>query len=147
LSGTFVQNLIHVVFSTRERQPMIPKEFQPRMWSYVAGICKNEKVFVHAIGGMDDHLHGLIQVPSSRALADVIMKIKCNSSRWASEQGRKFAWQKGYGAFSVSASNLPAVIRYIQNQGSYHKKMNFQREFIAMLKKHGVEYDPRYVFD
>ena len=147
MSHTYVQNVVHVVFSTRERQRMIPKEFQPRMWSYIAGICKHQKFFVHAIGGMEDHLHGLIQIPAAVSLADVVLAIKSNSSRWAHEQGHKFAWQKGYGAFSVSASNVPAVVRYIQNQGSYHKKMNFQQEFIAMLEKHGVEYDPRYVFD
>lgn len=144
---TYVQNLVHIVFSTHERERMIPKEFQPRMWSYVAGICKNQKIFVHAIGGMDDHLHGLVQVPSSWSVADMVLTIKSNSSKWANEQGHKFAWQKGYGGFSVSASQVPAVVKYIENQGSYHKKMDFQREFVSMLEKHGVEYDPRYVFD
>ena len=82
MSHTYVQNVVHVVFSTRERQRMIPREFQPRMWSYIAGICKHQKFFVHAIGGMEDHVHGLIQVPAAVSLADVVLAIKSNS-RWA----------------------------------------------------------------
>lgn len=117
------------------------------MWSYVGGICKAENIFVHAIGGMEDHIHLLMQLPPVLALAKAVATIKANSSRWASEQGKDFAWQQGYGAFSVSASNIPAVVRYIRNQGSYHKRVNFQQEFIAMLKKAGVPFDPRYVFD
>ena len=78
MSHTYVQNVVHVVFSTRERQRMIPKEFQPRMWSYIAGICKHQKFFVHAIGGMEDHVHGLIQVPAALSLADVVLAIKSN---------------------------------------------------------------------
>ena len=84
------------------------------------------------------------------SFAKAVQLLKGGSSKWVHDtfaSHRKFAWQEGYGAFSVSASNVPAVVRHIQNQGSYHKKMNFQQEFIAMLEKHGVEYDPRYVFD
>lgn len=143
---TYVQNLVHFVFSTHNRQTMIPKQLQPHMWSYVAGICKGQKIFVHSIGGMEDHIHGLVQIPSSWSAADVVLTIKSNSSKWANEQGRKFAWQKGYGAFSVSSSQVPAVVKYIENQGSYHKKMDFQREFIAMLEKHRID-DPKFVFD
>ena len=146
MSHTYAQNVIHVVFSTKERRRLIEKEFQSRMWSYVAGICKKEHIFVHAIGGMDDHIHLLIQVPPVLALAKAVLTIKSNSSKWANEQGKKFAWQKGYGAFSVSASNIPKVVRYIQNQGSYHKKMKFEQEFLAFLRKHGVEFDPKCLF-
>jgi putative transposase len=146
LSHTYAQNVLHIVFSTKERRPLMAKEFQPRMWSYVGGICKAERIFIHAIGGMEDHIHLLIQIPPVLCLADAVMTIKSNSSKWASELGKEFAWQQGYGAFGVSASNIPAVVRYIQKQGSYHKKVSFQQEFIAMLKKHGIPYDPRYVF-
>ena len=143
---TYAQNAIHAVFSTKDRAKLIPQDFQPRLWSYAAGICKKEGIFVHAIGGTDDHIHLLIQIPPSLALAKAVNAVKSNSSRWASEEGFPFAWQQGYAAFSVSASNLPAVTRYIQNQEAHHKKMSFETEFIALLKKHGVDYDPKFVF-
>jgi putative transposase len=146
MSHTYVQNVIHVVFSTKHRSKSISKEFQPRMWAYVAGICKNHGIFVHAVGGMDDHIHLLVQIPPPLSLAKAVLAIKSNSSRWANEQGNKFAWQEGYAAFSVSSSRVPAVVRYIQTQESHHKKMTFDAELLALLKKHGVEFDPNFVF-
>ena len=146
MSHTYVQNAIHVVFSTKERRKLIPSAMKERLWAYSAGICQGAKIFVHAIGGMEDHIHLLLQVPPTLALAKAVLTIKTNSSKWMSEQGQKFAWQKGYSGFSVSASNVAAVIKYIQNQESHHKKMTFAEEFIALLKKHGVEFDPKYVF-
>jgi REP element-mobilizing transposase RayT len=134
------------VFSTKDRRKAISKEFQPRMWAYAAGICRKLGILVHAVGGMDDHIHLLIQVPPSLSLAKAILAIKSNSSRWASEQGHKFAWQQGYAAFSVSASLIPTVVRYILNQEAHHKKMSFDEELLALLKKHGVEFDPKFVF-
>lgn len=111
MSHTYVQNVVHIVFSTKYRSKSISKEFQPRMWAYVAGICKNHEIFVHAIGGMDDHIHLLIQIPASLSVAKAVLTIKWNSSRWANEQGNKFAWQEGYAAFSVSSSRVPGVVR------------------------------------
>src|SRR5579863_628087 len=122
---TYAQNAIHIVFSTKARAKLIPKDFQPRLWSYAAGICKQEKIFVHAIGGIDDHIHLLIEIPPASALAKAVNALKSNSSRWANEEGFPFAWQQGYAAFSVSASNILAVVRYIQNQEFHHKKMSF----------------------
>jgi REP element-mobilizing transposase RayT len=91
---------------------------------------------------MEDHLHLLIQIPPVLTLSKTVATLKANSSRWASEEGHKFAWQQGYAAFSVSASVIPVVIRYIRNQ----EKMDFDAEFVALLKKHGIEFDPKYVF-
>jgi putative transposase len=125
---TYAQNAIHIVFSTKARAKLIPKDSQPRLWSYAAGICQNEKIFVHAIGGLDDHIHLLIEIPPILALAKALNALKSNSSRWANEEGFPFAWQQGYAAFSVSASNVPAVVRYIQNQESHHKKMSISVE-------------------
>jgi putative transposase len=146
VSHSYVQNIVHLVFSTKERRKLIPAEFQPDLWAYVAGICKKNEIFVHAVGGMDDHIHSLIQIPSTLALARAVLTIKSNSSRWARERGQRVEWQEGYGAFSVSASNLPVVERYVQNQAAHHRKMSFEEEFAALLKKHGVEFDARYVF-
>ena len=146
MSHTYAQNVIHVVFSTKDRRKLMSGEIRPQMWAYAAGICKKLDILVLAVGGIEDHIHFLIQVPPSLALAKAVLAIKSNSSRWASEEGRKFAWQQGYGAFSVSRSNVPAVVRYIQNQEAHHKKMNFDTEFLALLKKHGMEFDPKYAF-
>src|SRR5262249_22978883 len=143
VSHTYVQNLVHVVFSTKERQKVIPKKSQSRLWAYLAGICKRERIFVHEIGGMDDPAHMLLQLPPTLSLSDAVLEIKTSSSRW---MGRSFAWQRGFGAFSVSASNLETVVRYIRTQESHHRKMTFEEEFIALLKKHGVAFDPKYLF-
>jgi REP-associated tyrosine transposase len=146
LSHTFAQNMVHVVFSTKERRKMIAGEVQPRLWAYIAGICRKEGIFVQAIGGMEDHIHCLIQLPPPLPLAKAVLLIKANSSRWMSGMEREFEWQKGYGAFSVSASNLSAVAKYIRNQESHHRKMSFDDEFLALLKKHGMKFDPEYVY-
>ena len=146
MSHTYFQNVMHVVFSTKERRKIIPTEMKERLWSYTAGICKRQKVFVHAVGGMEDHIHLLLQFPATIAIAEAVKKIKANSSGWMSDEIGKFAWQVGYGAFSVSKSNFATVVRYIQNQERHHRKMSFEDEFIALLEKHGIEYDPRYVF-
>jgi putative transposase len=146
VSHTYAQNVIHVVFSTKDRRKLMPEEFRPRMWAYATGVCKKFDILVLAVGGMEDHIHFLIQIPPTLALAKAVLAIKSNSSRWANEEGVKFAWQQGYGAFSVSSSNVPIVVRYIQNQAAHHKKMNFDAEFLALLKKHGIEFDPKFVF-
>ena len=104
-------------------------------------------MFVRAIGGIEDHIHMLIELPPTIAVAEAVRTIKSNSSKWVNELGRSFAWQKGYGAFSVSASNIAAVERYIRNQEQHHRKMTFEDEFIGFLKKHGIEFDLKYVFD
>jgi REP-associated tyrosine transposase len=143
LAHALVQNFIHIVFSTKDRLKLIPKEKQPRTWAYLAGICHKEKIFVHEIGGMEDHVHMLIQLPPTITLADAVLKIKASSSKWV---GRRFAWQRGYGGFSVSKSTLNAVVRYIRNQEAHHRKMNYEQEFIALLEKHGVSYDPADIF-
>ncbi len=142
---TYAQNVVHVVFSTKDRYKAINGEFQPKLWAFVTGICRKLDIYVHSLGGMEDHIHLLIQVPPVLPLSKAVATIKANSSRWASEQGHKFAWQQGYGAFSVSASIIPVVARYIQNQEEHHKKMDFEAEFVALLRKHGVEFDPKYV--
>jgi len=126
---------MHIVFSTKERRKIIPTQMKERLWAYTAGICQHQNIFVHAIGGMEDHIHLLLQFPATLMVADAINKIKTNSSGWMSRETGKFAWQQGYGGFGVSKSNIAAVVRYIQNQEQHHKKMTFEEEFIALLKK------------
>ena len=95
---TYAQNTLHIIFSTKDRRNSIPKEFQPNLWSYVAGICKSHGILAHSIGGAADHIHLLIQLPQSLPPAKAVLTIKSNSSRWAHTQGHKFAWQEGYAA-------------------------------------------------
>ena len=121
------------------------RAFQPELWAYTAGICKKEAIFVHAIDGMEDHIHLLLQLPPTLSLSKAVNAIKTNSSRWANQKDHNLAWQEGYAAFSVSASLVPIVVRYIRNQKQHHKKMSFDQEFLALLKKHRVEFDPRYL--
>ncbi|MBZ5531846.1 MAG: IS200/IS605 family transposase [Acidobacteriia bacterium] len=146
MSHTYSQNHLHVVFSTKERRKIIAEQMQPKLWSYMGGIGRNHGFLVLANGGIEDHVHLLIQVPPALALAKAVSLLKSNSSKWMNEHGIKFAWQEGYGAFSVSESNLAAVERYIRNQPKHHRKMTFEQEFIALLKKHRIEFDPKYVF-
>ena len=146
MSHTYAQNVIHVVFSTKDRRKLMPNEFRPKMWAYATGICKKFNILVLAVGGTEDHIHFLIQIPPTLAVAKAVLAIKTNSSRWANEEGHKFAWQQGYGAFSVSSSVIPTVICYIQNQEAHHRKMSFDAEFLALLKKHAIEFDPKFVF-
>ena len=115
---TYSQNYLHVVFSTKERRKLITKEFQPKLWSYMAGIGRNNDFLVLANGGMEDHAHLLIQLPATLTLAKAVQLLKGSSSKWANEHGREFSWQEGYGAFGVSKSNINAVIKYIANQES-----------------------------
>lgn len=143
---SFTKNHLHIIFGTKERRKLIPQEMLPRMWAYIAGICRNHDIFPVIVGGMRDHAHVLIDLPARIDLAQAVRLLKTNSSKWMGEMGINFAWQEGYGAFGVSVSNLPAVIRYIQNQEKHHRKMGFKDEYLAFLRKHGVDFDPRYVF-
>ena len=146
MSHTYSQNHLHVIFSTKDRRKSIDRQMQPQLWSYMAGIARNHGFMVLANGGMEDHVHLLIQLSPALALAKAVSLLKANSSKWMNEHGLRFAWQQGYGAFSVSASNLGVVERYIATQERHHRKMTFEEEFVGLLKRHGIQYDPKYIF-
>src|SRR5215475_14680239 len=122
MSHSYAHNPVHLVFSTKEPRKLIAKESQPRLWAYLAGICKKQRIFVHAIGGMQDHIHMLIEIPLTMAFSAAIKEIKTGSSQW---MGVRFAWQPGFGLFGVSESKVSAVINYIRNQETHHKKMTY----------------------
>jgi putative transposase len=143
---TYCANLIHCVFSTKERADSIADEIREQLFAYIFGIAKNLHLEILALGGTSNHVHLLIAIPAKKSLSDVIRDLKANSSRWMSENGPPFSWQQGFGAFSVSPSQLPAVKQYIRNQVEHHKQRNFEEEFLLLLKKSGVDYDPQYVF-
>jgi REP element-mobilizing transposase RayT len=143
MSHTYCKNFVHCVFSTKERRPLIPAERQEQLWAYLFGIAKNETLNLIAAGGTTNHVHLLMALPPVVTLAQAIQTFKGNSSRW---MGADFAWQQGYGGFSVSASQLATVKAYIKNQAEHHQKRSFEEEFIARLKSYGIEYDPQFVF-
>ena len=138
--------LIHCVFSTKERRDLIPEELLPKLWKYFAGIGRNHGIAVLAAGGMSNHSHLLIVLPPDMAVAKAVQVLKANSSRWIHEQGLEFAWQEGYGAFSVSSSNRDAVKSYIEHQAEHHGKRSFEGEFAAFVRKSGLAFDEKEEF-
>ena len=147
MSQSLVSNRVHVIFSTKDRRPWIALEHQQRLWTYIIGIGKNKGVPVLAIGGMEDHIHILVALPASVPLAKAVQMIKANSSRFMRQKVSDFEWQKGYGGFSVGASAMDATIEYIRNQKRHPQRRDFKEEFLEFLKRYGVAYDPKYVFD
>ena len=147
MAQSFTCVYLHVIFSTRQRLPLIPVGKQDKLWSYIGGVLKNHDMKGLAIGGMEDHIHILVSLSSEMTVAKVVNLIKSNSSKWMREKDQDFGWQKGYAAFSVSVSALDPVRQYIDTQPEHHKKRDFKQEYLALLKKHGVEYDPKWVFD
>jgi putative transposase len=146
MSHSYAQNHIHLVFSTKNREKGLARDFLPRLWAYTAAICKNHDLLTFAVGGMEDHMHLLFRLPPTMPLANAVSLVKSNSSTWIKDQRKNFAWQEGYGAFSVSSSNISTVIKYIDNQEAHHRKISFEDEFISLLKKHKIPFDPKYVF-
>jgi REP element-mobilizing transposase RayT len=142
---SYTRNFIHLTFSTKGRRRAIPPEFQPRLWKYLAAIANERNIEVMAVGGVEDHVHMLLAIPASCALADFISKLKANLSKWMRSQNAWPGWQEGYGAFSVSASHVNTVCAYIRGQAEHHKKHTFEEEFLSLLKRYGVEYDPKFV--
>jgi len=146
MSHTYIANFVHCVFATKQRQELIPAEFQPKLCAYLIGVARNLNITMVAVGGTPNHVHILIAPPSAMALAVAVQKLKANSSCWLGEQGLNFEWQKGYGAFSVSASLVENVKNYICNQEQHHRKRTFEEEFVALLNKSGVAHDVKELF-
>jgi len=147
MSHTYVSVLFHCVFSTKERRGLIPPAKQPDLWSYLGGIARTNSFKALAVGGTANHVHLLLSLPSTLPLAKAVQLLKGGSSKWMNDSGASgFAWQEGYGGFSLGISQQRDTIRYIENQAEHHHKRGFEEEFLAFLKKHGVEYDPRYVW-
>jgi REP element-mobilizing transposase RayT len=150
MAHTFTNLLTHIIFSTKDRAPIIDMEVKAELHAYLGGMVREIKGKAYSINGTTDHVHLLVSLPPTLALSDAMKTIKANSSRWVSGKWsarRNFGWQIGYGAFSVSRSNVATVIRYIENQEEHHRKMTFKEEFLEFLSKHGIEYDKRYIWE
>lgn len=150
MGNTFASLHYHFVFSTKHREPWITHEIEQRVWSYLGGIARENGVKLLLVGGMPDHVHMCVGLPQTLAVSKAVQLIKGGSSKWVKDnysELRKFAWQDGYGAFSVSKSTLPSLTAYIANQREHHRARTFQEEFVALLVRHGIEYDKRYLWD
>ena len=137
MSHAYARNYVHLIFGTKDCRPWIRDPHG--MHAYIIGIAKEFSIDVKAIGGTSDHIHLLLALPLKLAVAQMIRVFKANSSKWMNETGHLFAWQKGYGVFSVSVSNLRAVCEYIERQEEHHRKRSFSDEFREFLIKHGIE--------
>lgn len=150
MSRTFCNLLTHIVFSTKDRVRLIGPDLKLELHAYLGGLARELKGKALAINGMEEHVHLLVSLPPTVAIADALHIIKTNSSKWVHEkwpQRSAFAWQLGYGAFSVSKSNMPEVVAYIRHQEEHHHKFSYQEEFLTLLRKHDIEYDERYIWD
>ena len=146
---SYISSYFHCVFSTKERRPLIMPALRERLWPFLGGIARQNKMKAIEIGGVEDHVHILFSLPATMAVAKAMQLIKGGSSKWVHEtfpEHRQFAWQQEYGAFSVSVSQLDKTIQYIKGQEPHHRKMTFQEEFLELLKKHRIEYDERYLW-
>jgi REP element-mobilizing transposase RayT len=149
MSHSYTSSLYHVVFSTKERRKQIDADLQSRLWPYLGGIARDNNMKAFAVGGVEDHVHLLLSLPSTIAIAKAVQLIKGGSSKWIHDEfptRRDFAWQEGYGAFSIGVSQKDDTIRYIDNQAVHHRAKTYEEEFLAFLQRHGIDYDPRYIW-
>jgi REP element-mobilizing transposase RayT len=150
MANTYTSVNIHYVFSTKNRAPIIVGDLRERLWAFMGGIARENRMKARCIGGVADHVHLLASMPTTLSTAKGIQLIKGGSSTWVHEtfpEMRDFAWQEGYGAFSVSVSHLDETIAYIKNQEEHHRQKSFQEEYLAFLKKHEIDYDEKYLWD
>lgn len=150
MGQSLVKNYIHIVFSTKDRQPLIQPPVEEELHTYLGGICNNLDCTAIKVGGYNDHIHILCMLSKKIALKKLIEEVKSHSSKWIKAKGagyQSFYWQDGYGAFSVKPSEIENVIAYINNQHEHHSEKTFQNEYRAILKEFSVEYDERYVWD
>ena len=143
---SFNSCLIHCVWSTKNRATFLDSDLRERLWPYLGGIARENRIKALAIGGAADHVHALVSLPPTLAVAKAVQLLKGNSSKWIHEtfpKMRSFEWQEGYGAFSIGVSAIDATVAYIRNQTEHHRTRSFREEFVAMLRRHGFDCDER----
>jgi putative transposase len=142
--------LIHFVFSTKQRFKLLHESWRDELYGIMGGIAKEHRSVLLRSGGIEDHVHLLLKIHPSFAIADTVKLIKGNSSRWINKNQKvsaRFEWQRGYGEFSVSESMADVVKRYVDNQKEHHRRQSFEDEYFELLRKHKIEFDKKYVFD
>jgi REP element-mobilizing transposase RayT len=149
MANTYTSLHYHFTFSTKSREPWLTKSIEERVWAYIGGVARAHQMTAIQVGGVEDHLHALVVAPATLSPSQTAQYLKGDSSKWIHEEFPKlrgFEWQDGYGGFTVSKSQLRDVIKYIKNQREHHRKKTFQEEYLELLKKHGVDYDERYLW-
>ena len=146
MAGTFSNLTVHVVFSTKDRLPLMTIPIRDKLFPYMGGIVRGLGGTIITVGGMPDHIHLVARLVTTVSVADVARTVKANSSKWMNEKftTMKFGWQRGYGAFSISHSALPAVVNYVRNQERHHRHRSFREELMDLLAKNGIDYDERH---
>jgi putative transposase len=149
MSHTHAHCLFHCVWSTKGRANLIAPDYQDRLWAYLGGIARENGFAALAVGGTSDHVHVLVSLPATLPVAKAVQLLKAGSSKWLHETFpamAPFTWQEGYGAFSIGVAHVEVTMRYIAHQGAHHRSQHFDDEYTGFLKRHGIAYDPRYVF-
>jgi putative transposase len=149
MANTYTSLNYHVIFSTKNREPWLVPDIEHRIWEFIGGIARAHRMTALKVGGVEDHIHALVNAPPTIAPSQIAQYLKGDSSKWIHEEFpmlRNFWWQDGYAAFTVSKSNIPKVIKYIQNQREHHRKKTFQEEYLEFLRENGIEYDERYLW-
>jgi len=148
MPDSYTNLLYHIIFSTKDRRPLIPDAHQPRLYEYIGGTIRGLGGISLELNGTEDHLHLLTKLRPDKSLSDVLRELKANATGWMHDvfpDLKDFSWQRGYGAFTVSQSNVEEVRRYIAGQKQHHARVSFRDEFISFLKANQIEYDERYV--
>ncbi len=147
---SLINQMLHCVFSTKDRRKIITPELADRLYPYFGGIARENKIKLLAVGGMPDHVHLLLSMPATLPVSKAMQLLKGSSSKWIHEifsEHKTFEWQRGYGAFSIGVSDFERTVRYIKNQGKHHEKRSFEDEYLAFVRKNGLKSDERYMFD
>ncbi len=150
MAGKFLCVDIHFIWSTKGRRPLVDPEWKHRLQAFMGSVARFKKAKLIEANSQPDHVHLYVSMPSTASIAEMVNAFKANSTRWVHQSlpnRRWFSWQEGYAAFSVSRASRDAVLEYIRNQEAHHKRVDFREELLGLLDLHGIEYDPRYVFD
>jgi len=149
MANSYTSLFAHIIFSTHNRETLLKSAWRERLFAYMGGIARENKIKAVSIGGVIDHVHMLLLIPASIPAAKAVQLVKGGSSKWLHENIitlKNFAWQEGYGAFSISASQASEVVAYIAGQEEHHRIKSFREEYLSFLKEYNVEYDERYVW-
>ncbi len=148
MANSYVRVIYHCVWSTKSRQNLISQRWESDLWSYIGGIARKNAIHPIQIGGIEDHIHALVEPPKNMKIPELIQILKTPSSHWINQSGRlvgRFDWQVGYGAFSVSPSIVPQIVQYIQGQREHHKQLTFEEEYRRLLESHHIQYNEAYL--
>ncbi|MCA8913513.1 MAG: IS200/IS605 family transposase [Planctomycetes bacterium] len=146
MAHTYTRILVHMVFATHERRPLIHGDLKPELHAYMAGTIRNLGTHLYALNGVEDHCHLIIDLPPKLALADFANKLKAGATKWAKQNGEgDFGWQRGYGAFSMNQESLDRAIRYVEGQEEHHRKQSFREELEEFIRLHGMDPDPEFI--